>query len=618
MKNNFSHLDLRSRSSILFIVVATFFSLLLLRLVDLQVVSGQSYVRMADSNRYYSFEIPAERGVILDRYGDSLTYNTKSYYELLQSDKLYGQKRYVNREEALNLIAEEKVVGYDLARFYLYPKSLAHVLGYVGPVSAEDLEENKTLGFSDIVGKMGLEKKYDSRLQGSKGKETYEINALGKKQRLGTKIDSVGGNSLSTTLDPYLSDVAFRALGNSQGAVIILDAETGQILSMVDSPSFDANVFGKIMEDKVEEAERKRQLNEFISDQRKVFFNRAIGGSYPPGSVFKLVTALAGLESEKINKNTLVLDEGVLKVGEYQYANWYFTQHGRTDGNVDLVKALSRSNDIYFYKVAEWVGPDRIAEMSRQFGFGKVVGLELPGEARGLVPDPAWKEKTIGERWFLGNTYHYGIGQGDILVTPLQVSQMVQGVANKGRICTPFITFGEKEENNCSDMGLHDENIDLVIKGMLSACSPGGTGYTFFQHNAKFGLPESLSSSQLDIWQMIKNGAIACKTGTAEFGGADHRGYRNTHGWFVATLGVNPRAGDLDFDAEENEAEIEGESELLELRKKWLSKVEKSGFPKQIVIVALVESDELQPYKEGSRDAGPVVNKIVEWIEGDF
>lgn len=603
-----------SRSVFLLCGVVGFFTLILVRLVDLQIVHGREYRELADENRFFTLKIPAERGGVFDRYQQPLVYNTRKYYELVDSENLFSQKNYLERETALLEMAnEEEAVGYDLVRFYRYPRSLAHILGYVGPVSAEELVQDDSLDVADIVGKMGLEKKFDTLLQGVGGKTVYEVNALGKKQRVGEQVSAVTGQAVYTTLDPYLSEAALGALGQNQGSLIILDAQNGEVLAMVNSPSFDANVFGKIDTDIGKENQRKQELQDFLNDQRQVFFNRGIGGSYPPGSIFKLVTALAGLESKAIDTEKTVDDEGILKVGEYEYANWYFTQYGRTEGLVNLEKAIARSNDIFFYKTAEWTGPNALAEAARILGLGKATGIGMAGEASGLVPDPAWKEKTTGERWFLGNTYHYGIGQGDILVSPIQAAQMVQGIVNKGRICAPRIVVSESVNpaginpggEECKELGFSEENIDVVLRGMLLACSQGGTGYPFFLHNTLFGLNGD-QGSIVDPLAKIREGAIACKTGTAEFGGADERGYRKTHGWFVATMGVKK-------DKILQKVIEDEESEAFD-RKKWVENIEKHDFPEQIVVVALVESDEEQPYKEGSRDAGEVVKKLIDWM----
>jgi len=673
-------------------VIVGFFALMSFRLIDLQVVRGERYASLANDNRLFSMPIPAQRGVLLDRYGDPLVNNVRNYYSLTQSSELFSERMPIDREEALQKMATEssEAVGYDLSRLYKYPKSLAHILGYVGPVTAEELKESRQLKISDVVGKMGLEKNFDHLMQGEEGRDVYEIDALGNKQQIKQRQEPLPGIDIKTSLDPYLSEVALNALGDNQGSVVIADATTGEILSLISTPGFDANAFSKITNDESAEKTRKNMIKSFLSDQRQVFFNKSVGGSYPPGSVFKLVTALAGLESGGIDLNTTVLDEGILKVGEYEYANWYYTQYGRTEGEIGLIRSIARSNDIFFYKAAEFTGPNTIADTARMLGFGKPTNIEVQSETSGLVPDPAWKEKVIGERWYLGNTYHYGIGQGDILVSPVQVAQMVQAIGNNGKMCKPSLLSGSGGGNtggsdnsgeygsiinksDCTELGFKQENIDIVLRGMLDACSPGGTGFPFFKHNeVKRGIVDQdevsvdggggsdgeenvgSDSNQSIVGpnREILNGAMACKTGTAEFGGVDEQGYRNTHAWFAGVVGVDVEGlkrelGDGDYsgvggensetdgdlieqDGNDNESSSSASLEdslkknIFEInqennfgRSLWLEKVQDSGFPRKLVVVALVESDEDNLFKEGSRDAGPVVKDVIGWILGE-
>jgi penicillin-binding protein 2 len=380
----------------------------------------------------------------------------------------------------------------------------------------------------------------------------FEVNALGKTQRLLSTTAATYGRNLQSTLDAQLSTLAYQAMKGKQGAVVILDAKNGAVLTLLSAPSFDPNLFN-------DSKLHQKEIRAYLQDERKVFFNRALSGSYPPGSVFKLVTAVAALQESAIDADSQVQDEGVLKVGDFSYANWYYTQYGRVEGAVDLQKALARSNDIFFYKAAEWLGPTKLANYSRMFGLGERSGIEAMSENRGLVPDPAWKEKQRGEPWYLGNTYHFGIGQGDLLVSPLQVASMTQAIANQGVLCQP--TLLSEKAVQCRSLALDQDNVDQVIKGMVSACSSGGTAYPIFPLNEKYP------------------NLVACKTGTAEFGAADDRGYRPTHAWLTAIVNLLPE-------------------QLPHL-------------PRQLIITVLVESDEAKIYREGSQDAAPVVAEIL-------
>jgi penicillin-binding protein 2 len=594
---------------------------LVVRLIDTQILSGKSFAVLAEQNKTYVVNQPEQRGVILDRYSDPMVFNKPIYYQLDSSESLYSEKTRISREEALQLMAQDPdLIRIEHEREYLYPQALSHVLGYIGSVSVEDLFSDSSIKISDKIGKMGLELHLQDYLKGINGYQKFEIDSMGVKQHLVAEEVGLPGQSIQTTIDPYLSQVAFEAMADKLGSVVILDAETGEVLTLISTPTFDLSTFGESTPTQEGEIERAKTIQAYFSHPQKLFFNRAISGAYPPGSVFKLMTALAGLENQKITSETTVLDEGVLEVGDFSYANWYFTQYGRTEGNISLQKAIARSNDIYFYKVAEWVGPEKLKEMAQMFGLGKPTGIQLISETSGLIPSPEWKQRVLGERWFLGNTYHFGIGQGDLLVSPIQIAQMVQGIANKGTICSPSLLSRDFKKNQiltddtCGEVGVLRENLDLVVKGMLDACSSGGTGFPFFLYN------DQVRNPSLNAYDEIDLGAVACKTGTSEFGPADEQGYRKTHGWFVATFGTQELINSL-MSQEQNQADQvatdSGELQTQNLKDKWLAGVLKSGFPKKLVIAVLVESDEVNPFQEGSRDAGPVVKQIFDWMFAD-
>ncbi len=620
---------------LLFCLIVAGTGLFLLRLVHLQIVRGQSYLTLAEENRFFRQEIPAERGVILDRFGQPLVFNRKLYVKSVQAEQVFSQKLPIERSEALRLMATDSAqVNFELRRLYQQPWVLSHVLGYTGAVSAEDLLEHEDLKVNDWLGKLGLEKVFEKQLHGQDGHQVVEINTLGQRQRMLSELEAQSGNNVKTSLDPYLSKLSYEALGANKGSVVIMDADNGQVLSLVSKPSFNANDFSfpEISPDL--EQQRQQRIQDYFSDDNQVFFNRAVSGAYPPGSVFKLVTALAGLDSGELDADRSVVDEGILKVGEYEYANWYYTQYGRTEGEISLERALARSNDIYFYKAAEWTGAEKLAQTARDLGFGQATGVELSGEASGLVPDPAWKEKTLGERWYLGNTYHFGIGQGDMLVTPLQVAGMVQALANQGEKCTPHLVLTE-DQRQCTGVGYDEDDINLVLAGMLRACAPGGTAYPLFDFARTAGLgagDETTGGSGVvgeidpaEVGAWLEKGALACKTGTAEFGGADARGYRKTHGWLAAIMDVDVEEiaketaseAETDEKAASESAELGVENDVLLDRQSWLEKVKEQGYAQRLVIVVLVESDEAQPFKEGSHDAGPVVKAIVEGVRGE-
>ncbi len=600
-------------------VLIMVFALLVFRLFHVQIVEGERYYQMADANRHFRQPIPAQRGVFLDRYHRPFVNNIKQYFES-EEDLLFPQKKQIDHQSALKLIAENDwSVSFEYRRLYKYPWYLAHVTGYIGPVIPQELIDNKQLKVNDQTGKMGLEKEYDQVLRGRDGYQVYEINTLGEKQQLVSKTDPIAGNDILTSLDPYLSKIAYESLGEMMGAVVVLDADTGQVLVLVNKPSFNPNDFSNSYLDQTLETERKSNLQQYFQDERRVFFNRAISGTYPPGSVFKLVTSVAGLETNAFDENQTVLDEGILKVGDYEYRNWLYTQRGATDGEIALIRAIARSNDIFFYKAAEWTGPTTIANHATVFGFGKKTGIELSSEARGLVPDPTWKEEVMGERWFLGNTYHFGIGQGDMTATPLQIAQFIQAIGNRGELCHPSLIIDDGKNKwsteKCENLGLQDRSLELTLKGMIAACQPGGTGSRLFSYNQEFPPVDEIN----DAYELLELGAVGCKTGTSEFGAQDEGGRRKTHGWFVTTTALDIEKIKENLKEKIESDELDGDNQLSILSDEelhqWLEGIEEYGFPKKAVLVALVESDEAVPYKEGSREAAPIVDALLTYLK---
>lgn len=586
-------------------IFLSLFSLLMARLIDVTLLQGQHFFDLAQNNRYFIKKIPAERGIFLDRYGQALVKNERQYFRYLEGDRLYSDKIFLSRDEALLMMASDSAnLAYELNRIYPYGEALSSVLGYLSPVSETDLQKNPQLSLNSRVGSLGLEQFFDQQLQAKAAEQKFEVNALGQKQRLFTSNPAVYGQNLVTTLDPYLSQIAYQAMTGKKGAVVIMDASNGELLSLISSPSFDANIFEEHYVNNLHQRDRQSSLikiKQALADENQVFFNRSQSGAYPPGSVFKLITALAALEEGVIDENSTVDDQGTLKVGDYAYANWYFTQYGRVEGSLNVQKALARSNDIFFYKAAEWLGPSKLAEYARLFGLGQATGVQSSQEASGLVPDPVWKEKQKGETWYLGNTYHFGIGQGDLLVTPLQVANFTQAIANRGVFCPS--SFLPLTQQKCRDLLLAQKNLDLVLSGMIDACSSGGTAYPLFAHNQAVNNALVNEITNQGALEKINAGMIACKTGTAEFGAADERGYRQTHAWTTAIVGTR-------------QEQWQSVSTNDPQRDKWLDLIKIKPLPKTLIMTVLVESSSDKIYSEGSQDAAPVIAKILAWMRG--
>lgn len=471
------------------------FLLLAGRLFELQIIFGSRNRLMAEGNRIKKIIVPAPRGTIYDRQNQPLVRNIPVYRlcpstPLRAGPPLATSCQPVTREQAINLEAQGKTddLRMDIGREYIYGSALAHVLGYLGEANEDEVRSGqRQLG--DLLGRTGIEEQYNALLSGEDGGELIEVDTQGNKVREIGKIEPVLGKDVRLSLDAKLSQVAYEALKNHSGAVIVSEATTGQILALVSSPSFDPeNITPQV-----------------LSDRNQPMFNRAIAGNYPPGSTFKIVTAAAGIEEGKIDKATIFEDTGQIVIGDYIYRNWYFSQYGKTEGKIDIVRAIKRSTDTFFYKVGEWVGPAKLTDWAKKFGLGKKTGIDISGEASGLVPDPA------AERWFLGNTYHLAIGQGDLLATPLQINLMTSVIASEGQLCRPTIAGNV----NCRDLKLKTETLALIKEGMKEACSTGGTAWPLFDF-----IP-----------------AVACKTGTAEFAvpaGRQGDPQNRTHAWLTA------------------------------------------------------------------------------------
>lgn len=520
------------RLTIFYLALLATFLVLLGRLLSLQIIQGSYFRSLAEGNRARVSSKPAPRGIIYDRKGWPLVRNVPGY-KIKVSD---GQYQRISREEALKIESkggsEAANLEMDILREYLYPKEFAHTLGYLGEASQEEIQ-NLELGQSyksgELIGKIGIEQSYEKDLRGKEGQELVETDATGNKLRVLGEIDPVPGEDLTLTLDLDLQKAAYEVLGDVKGAIVVQNPKNGEILALVSRPSFNPNDFS---------FNKKAEIDKTLQDQTNLpLFNRVIGGTYPPGSTFKIITASAGLEEGKLTKTTQVEDVGEIVIGPYRFPNWYLIQYGKTEGSLNIVGAIRRSNDIFFYKVAEWLGEDSLGRWAKKFNLGKPLGIDIAGEAAGLVPDSSWKEKTIGDHWYLGDTYHFGIGQGYLLTTPLQVNSWTSVIANGGTIFKPHLTKDQKPEVEEANF-LKKENIDLIHEGMDEACATGGTGWPLFDFKIQnpdlniddknfFAPKEATTSGNTNGWVGIP---VACKTGTAEFGEPKNK----THAWFTA------------------------------------------------------------------------------------
>ncbi|MFH0749748.1 MAG: penicillin-binding transpeptidase domain-containing protein [Candidatus Gottesmanbacteria bacterium] len=561
-----------------------FFCLFILffRLFHLTVVKGHEYRSLADGNRTRMLIRHAPRGLLFDRTGKPLVANTPQYRLIRPcegSDIHRECTTRISQEDGDRLLQEGLPMGsfleVDYQRVYLYEQATAHVVGYINELSQEELKDEyyelRGYGPGDRIGRVGAEEVFEERLRGKNGKELVEVDAAGKILRVLGSDPAIPGENITLSLDVGLSERARESFPEyGKGAVIVSKPTTGEILALYSSPSYVPSRFISGMS--------QEEYNALMNNPDKPMFNRSIGGVYPPGSVFKIVTALAGLEEGVLTKDTTVEDVGVITIGSFTFPNWFFKQYGKTDGVVNVVKAMQRSNDIFFYKAGEWIGITKIASWAHRVGLGKPLGIELSGEASGLMPDPAWKQKRFvspedlearNNEWYLGDTYHIAIGQGYLMVTPLQVNTWTNVIANGGVLCRPTIkkvTTSKFQGSTCKDLDVHKETIALITEGMREACSPGGTGWPLFD----FAITASPSAGKVFI-------PVACKTGTAEFGDPQDK----THAWFTVFAPIPETT------KEDTKQTISGDPE--------------------IAITILVEGA-----GEGSDIAAPVAKKILE------
>lgn len=535
----------------IYLLIGLVFITLIARLVVLQLIEGPIFLSQAQGNGIRIKTIHAPRGVIYDRNGEVIARNRPAFRVAwdLSKTKLEERERVkselvallkVNGEEISKKIAtfdqevkkgvkggEVITVKLDVdqetilklttkinnlpgvleeaapVRDYPYGEVVANILGYTGEVSTEELniEEFANYRLGDHLGKDGVEKEFESQLRGQAGQELIKVDSAGTK--LGTVYQSrpVAGGDLVLSLDINLQKKAYEALkkvviqkGAPGGSVVVSDPQTGEILALVTYPSYDNNLFAKGISG--------QDYSQLASDKRTPLLNRPIGAAYPPGSTFKIITAASGLQSGKISGQTIYEDTGTVSLGPIVFSNWYWNQYGRKEGSVDVVKALQRSNDTYFYLASMQIGEKLIQEYASKFGLGAQTGINIPGEITGLVPTDSWKRKVRNEPWYPGNTLNLAIGQGDLLATPIQVNSMAVVIANKGKLLKPTLVKNDTGQVIREDL-LSEANLNLIRQGMEKVVTPGGTAWPFFGYKiptaGKTGTAES-SAEEPHAW----------------------------------------------------------------------------------------------------------------------
>ncbi len=503
--------------------VLVVFFLLLIRFFYLQVLQHDYYHTLAENNRISIVPIIPNRGLMLDRNGAMIAHNYAAYtleitpskagdleslinelatvVEVAPKDRKRFRKLLEEGHDFASLPIRTRLNDVEVARFAAnkfrfpgidirarlfrhYPNGevASHVIGYIGRLTQSDLDRLEDDGLaanytgSDFIGKVGLEGRYEANLHGTTGFEEVETDANGRAVRTLRSTLPVSGNNLLLSLDARLQEVAERAFGERRGALVAIEPATGGVLALVSKPGYDPNLFVDGIDPQSWEA-----LN---SSPDHPLNNRALQGVYPPGSTFKPFMALAALELGKRNPHHAIYDPGYFFLGGgggHRYRDWKTGGHGM----VDMHKSIVISCDTYYYGVAQELGIDNIHEFIGKFGFGRRTGIDIDGEAGGLLPSQEWKMRRFQQKWFAGDTISVGIGQGYNLATPVQLAQAVSVIANKGNVFRPHIVrnIQDGQTNKLTSIevepletiALHPQNLDLVRDAMVDVTRPGGT-----------------------------------------------------------------------------------------------------------------------------------------------
>ena len=512
------------------------FGLLAGRMYQLQVLEADRYAMLADENRInVRFSVPT-RGLIVDRFGQPLATNRTTYRIAVVPEQAGDLKAVLDRlhrlapipanhrERILDqarrqrafvpIVTHNNLTWADIAHVAarsadlpgveitatderIYPQGdlSAHVVGYVGAVSKDDLTGDPVLTLPDLrIGKSGIERVYDTQLRGEAGRRQVEVNAVGRVIReLNREPDKPGG-TVRLSIDAELQRYGASLFGDRTGAAVVMHVHTGEVLALISRPSFDPGLFPG----GISHAEWNRLLN--ASDAPLV--NKAIAGQYAPGSTFKMLVALAGLESGQITTQTNFHCSGMLEFGNGRFHCWHRSGHGR----MDMHSAIVQSCDIYFYEIARRIGIERIAAVARKFGLGSRLGIDLPGEQPGLIPDKDWKRERFGTAWQAGESLIAGIGQGYVLTTPLQLAAMTAALVNGGKAVRPTVTaLTPQHLPDSIALELPPSGLDTIRKAMVGvtteqAGTASGAQITHerFQMGGKTGTSQVRRISQVE------------------------------------------------------------------------------------------------------------------------
>ena len=446
-------------------------AILFIRLFSLQIIKKGELYKRSEANRIQLFFDPAPRGIIYDRNGKVMVENIGSFSVLFSPTNLTREETEETLKklgEILNFnypsmlakvgssirqplnsillaedvprsevfwLAEEKVnlpsvnIEVQPKRHYLHNNFASHLLGHLGEIGPKELRALYGAGYKlgDIIGKSGVEKIYDNSLRGRSGGRQVEMDASGRQLRIISSVLPKGGNSIILTIDERIQKLCEDSLNGKVGAICAINPANGEVLALVSKPDFDPNLFTERL--------TPARTQELFTDPGFPMFNRSIQSQYAPGSLFKIITAIAGLEEGVITVDETLGCRGSLQIGNREFKCWKERGHGR----LDIVQAIAKSCDVFFYQLGLRVGGDKLAKYARMLGLAKEIGISLPSEAKGLVADSTWKKINFGEQWYPGDTANMSIGQGYLEVSPLQMASLISLVANGGAIYEPLI-----------------------------------------------------------------------------------------------------------------------------------------------------------------------------------
>jgi penicillin-binding protein 2 len=447
------------------------FLFLIINFWKLQFLQHSKYQSLADNNRIRLVDMPATRGIIKDRNGVIMADSSPNYslavipkdMNRARDEELQALAKLLNREPGdtfdrvrtgmtdapyrtvlvFDNLDDREVALFDAERdrfpgavllvtprrFYPFGTTASHLLGYVGEISTEHLASGVFEGArkGDVIGELALEKLYDEYLRGRDGGRQVEVDARGREINILGITEPIPGANAILAIDIRLQRELEEALGEDHGAGVLIDIRTGEILAMVSRPGFDPNEFSLRL--------TRERWDEIIKDPSHPLQSRALRGVYPPGSTFKVVTAVASLMAEAMDPDETLFCSGGYRFGRRTYRDWKWGGHGE----VDLHRGIVESCDVYFYQAGERAGIDALSHWAFSLGLGKKTGIDLPGEVSGLIPTPEWKKRVRNIPWYPGETLSAAIGQGFVLVTPLQLANLYATVARRGTAMTPFL-----------------------------------------------------------------------------------------------------------------------------------------------------------------------------------